>query len=138
MIGPPAVAELLTSRWTVVLDPVFTPEAGINVFYDRMPDHPDEVICVMSVPGQPPVRTFGADPAYERPRVQVYARGPHRDRDRASDLIKAAVVAVTGTDMTVAEGRIMRCESTTSPHIVDYDSEDRPRAVFTAEIWIET
>lgn len=138
MIGPPAVSELITSQWAVTLDPAFTPVEGTNLFFDRMPDSPDEVLVVMSVPGLAPVRTFGDDPAYERPRVQVYARGPARDRDRVSDLIEAAAAAVTSTDITVTEGHVLRCESTTSPHIVDYDTQDRPRAVFTAELWIAT
>ena len=136
MKGLIAVSDLLSSEWSTTLTPPFTPVKGGTLFYDRWPQTPDEALLLRETQGRPPERTFGADPAFRRATVQVWARAAKAGWGRCRDLIEAAETAVTATNATVTGGTVLRCHTVTEPHLVDYDPSERPLARFTAELWL--
>ena len=138
MIGTQAAAQLIVDRWdSTGLTTPFTPTEGVNLWWDRLVDSPDETLTVVGITSRPPEATFGADPAYRRPRVQVYARA--RTRDRASELAEAAWKALHASDAATSEGTVLRSVPTTDPHLAnpDRDPQERALVVFTCELWLK-
>ena len=139
MIGTQAAAQIIVDQWdnTGLTEP-FTPGENTNLFWDRMPDNPDEAIMVLEVPGPAPEPTYGDDPAYRRPRVQIYTRAAARKRSRAGELAEHAYQALFATDTTTTEGTVMRSQPITEPHPVDRDPQERVSFVFTVDLWLAT
>jgi hypothetical protein len=99
---------------------------GQDLFAGRMPEEPDEVIALMSYPGEAPVFTHDrpGEINYERPRAQVMVRSRYRANAEAK--AQAILVALSAiVEQEIQGTRYLRVIPLQSPFVAGRDNNDR-------------
>lgn len=103
-----------------------------DLFKGRMPDAPDTCLAIRALPGQAPLFTHDGF-TYQRPRVQVLARGATyaAAEAKAADAFRVLSRITNGG---LAGRPILRVEPVQSPFELDHDENDRVLYVFNADV----
>lgn len=111
--------------------------AGTNLFAGDMPEAPQELVALYENPGITLIETQGgADPAVERPRLQVYVRSTDYATGRAlMETVWKALWNVNNVTMTGT--RYLHIMALTSPFFLDRDPERRPVFSCNFDVWKE-
>lgn len=98
---------------------------GTTIFMDILPESPDTVITLISLPGSEPLDHMGDPlPAAENLRLQVQVRSPsHVTAETISRSIYADLLRATGKTLTSAT--YYRIAATQSPFLSERDTDRR-------------
>lgn len=100
--------------------------AGESIYVDFMPDSPDALVAVYTVPGSGASYTMAGGRFVTLGRVQVFARGA--PTDYLGPRTKAIAVAALFDPLvhaTLSGLRIIAMESTDDPHLIARDEKER-------------
>jgi hypothetical protein len=118
----------------MILDEIggYMQESGIVNYKSKMPDAPDDAVCLYEYGGPPPVFAHDGQ-AWEQPRLQVISRSKNYQAARTVgqtiyDLLNGKA------NVTIGAGRYLSIAALQSPFALGHDENDRHRIVINFEL----